>query len=439
MWRWSWVGLVLAGVLGYGWWIGREAEQRVMVYRQVLREAGLPGSYQESVDRFHSLDRSKTRQWMDILDAESATDQGVSFVLGQDVETTPCSGETWVAEGLMREFEERSEPLIRAIAEADTGGKPVWLPMQVRADAILISLLSGQRGLARIVNNRFALAVHDGDAETAMEMLRLAEVVADAFDYPGSLVALLINSAVRQSATVRIGESLRCGLWSAEQLDRLADHIERNLPTLEHLREIAVNEFLLFENGGFEPLSPQWMADGIYRDGIAEQQTWGQLLRNLDRLALLYPVRSDGLVGRPTLESPSRLRGYDGDSFWALPSVLRGEQFWNAESIGERLANHLRHQRERAELVRIGIEAAKFEMRQGRWPESTRELEMGVTSDTAAGPMFEIRPASFDGVRVEQVYRILRYGDFEPLSEAERKEFGVDVGRASGGVGAERL
>jgi len=308
------------------------------------------------------------------------------------------SAEDWPQEPLVADYLNWMSPAIEQMHRANRYPKPVWQPIEFRGFFTQFDKVVAARSLARLMLLEVEHALAHGDADRALRGLDTLGGVAGAFDWQFCLVADLIHQALVGVHHNMVLQSMSIGLWDEEHLDQLAKLVgpagdwearwekvisgERGM-LLAFLSSPDLSEQINSFGSEFEPLS-QLLRFPSQRES---------LLRGYDSLLAIgngslrdLRDRADAAQRLVFHRNPNDPRRF---SWFQLTQTSFMSVFPATQAYAEAIQRSENDRR----LAHTALSIKRFQLHNGRWPTTLRELDPPDRSDPTGpvGPEFDTR------------------------------------------------
>lgn len=289
-------------------------------------------------------------------------------------------GEPWEVAPIIADYRRDAEPIVAELRTMLDGNGRVWVPTVYEGVTTRLPEAQATRDVARLLRYSFAGAIHAGDNDAAIELLR----IGDRLFGPGVETSGMVEELIRMACYGVMQESLRQSLatnvWSEAELESISQLIRKPfdwpahwkstidgetwmvLPFLSQPRGLGGMNELPFETGSVT------IAPSVAMDWIAEMQLlarrrdvqsrWGLESLQADEVRMRYrnnsPVEMDQWLQTPVMNTGWLINAFTPASGSLAAAFVRqsNEIRWTRTVLAMRL----------------------FEVRNGYFPESLAEL-----------------------------------------------------------------
>lgn len=383
----------LAALFAFGLSMELRAASQVKTQLAMLNSQGLYASNHEvTVAADQRTSRENAARWQDVLLAASQLESRfypLRMSVGDLQNELVSPDETWEVGPVLTKYAQQGQPTILLIEDLLNDPQPFWRPIRFEGFSTLLDTIQNSRLIQRLLTVEFRVAVHDGDHQRAMRVLRLMVGVSNAFDWDVVLIGRYVQFANIAQHRQLIQQSLTVGFWNqSEHLSELRDQLAEQENLDEHWQRIndAESSMMLTE---------------IFGD-LTNDSSPGILSRPA---GLIFPFGLSPIVKQELLsELPSRSFGLGVGTNRHVRQVANAEKSWNQQRINGRpeeshssslvaipfgnlgfLVDVFRHSQTQHASANIRFEfdrritltavaIKQFQLQENRWPEKLSEL-----------------------------------------------------------------
>lgn len=286
----------------------------------------------------------------------------------------------WEVAPIIADYRRDAEPIVAELRTMLDGNGRVWVPTVYAGFTTRLPEAQATRDVARLLRYSFAGAIHAGDNDAAIELLRISDRLFGPDVKTSFMVEELIRMACYNVMQESVRQSLASSVWSEAELITIEQLIGKPfdwparwkstidaetwmvLPLLSQPRGFGVLNELPFDT------SSVTIAPSTAMDWVAEMQTLSRR-RDVQSLTQLESLQGDEVRMRYRNSSPVAM------DQWLQTPVMNTGWLINAftPASGSLAAAFVRQANE-ARWTRVVLAIRLFEVRSGYFPESLSEL-----------------------------------------------------------------